>query len=66
MGRSIVAKQDALGWGKAIVDLGKRPAKGVSRDTEVFSPKSMEYAAVLLSIQGQSKTPTIGWRNKLD
>ena len=64
IGKSIVAKQEKLGWGKAIVEtLAKDLAKRVSGNTGVFRSKSMEYAAVLLSIQGQFKTPTIGWRN---
>ena len=64
IGKSIVAKQEKLGWGKAIVEtLAKDLQKEFPGTQGVFRSKSMEYAAVLLSIQGQFKTPTIGWRN---
>ena len=64
IGRSIVAKHGKLGWGKAIVEtLAKDLQKEYPGDTGGFRPKSMEYATVLLIIQGQSKTPAIGWRN---
>lgn len=64
IGKSIVGKQNKLGWGKAIVEtLAKDLQKEFPGIQGVFRPKSMEYAAVLLGLQGQSKTPANGWRN---
>ena len=63
IGKSMVAKQEKLGWGKAIVETLAKDLQKEFPGIQGFMYKIYKYATVLLIIQGQSKTPTIGWRN---
>ena len=48
IGKSIVTKQDRLGWGKSIVETnGKRFAKRISGNTRIFQRQSLENAKFL-------------------
>ena len=52
IGKSIVAKQKKLGWGKAIVEtLAQDLQKEFPRNTGVFRQKSLEYAYILSDLQ---------------
>ena len=67
IGKSIVLKQETLGWGKSEVEtFAKRFTKRVSRNTGVFCQKSLEYEDILSGLQRRSKTAAIGCRNQLD
>ena len=67
IGKSIVAKQEKLGWGKAIVEtLAKDLQKRISGDTRIFCQKSLEYEDILSGVQRRHKTAAIGCRNQLD